>query len=39
LIFEQLESVIKELDFTNEMIEFINKNIISNLIKNEENEY
>lgn len=39
LIFEQLESVIKELDFTNEMIESINKNIISNLIKNEENEY
>lgn len=39
LIFEQLESVVKELDFTNEMIESINKNIISNLIKNEENEY
>jgi len=39
LIFEQLESVIKELDFTNEMIEYINKNIISNLIKNEENDH
>lgn len=39
LIFEQLESVIKELDFKNDIIESINKDMISSLIKNGENEY
>lgn len=39
LIFEQIENIIKEFDFSNENIQLINKNMLSNLIQNEENEY
>lgn len=39
LIFEQLESTIKEFHFTNEIIESTRKDILSTLLKNEENEY
>ena len=39
LIFEQIENIIKEFDFSNENIQLINKNMLSNLIQNEENKY
>ena len=39
LIFEKLESTIKEFHFTNEIIESTRKDILSRLLKNEENEY
>ena len=39
LIFEQIENIIKEFDFSNENIQLINENMLSNLIQNEENKY
>jgi len=39
LIFEQLEKIMKEFDFKNEIMDFVNKNMITNLIENQDNEY
>ncbi len=39
LIFEQIENIIKEFDFSNEYVQLINKDMLSNLIQNEENKY
>ena len=39
LIFDQMKMIIKQFDYSNDITQLIDKNIILNLIKQEENEY